>query len=61
MIVTVVASADEFNQSLNAARTGALSDVLIDCAGGVIGILLVAVRLLLRQRFTSSRPSQTTR
>lgn len=34
-LVLLVAVADEFNQSLNPARTGSVYDVLIDLAGGV--------------------------
>ncbi len=41
--VATVAAADEFRQSLSAARTGSPYDVLIDVAGGLIGLLGVLV------------------
>jgi VanZ family protein len=37
-IVVFVAVIDETNQSLNPARTGSVIDVLIDFAGGILGI-----------------------
>ena len=42
VMVTVlgVATIDEFNQSLNPARTGSFYDVLIDLTGGLIGLAL---------------------
>lgn len=36
----VVACLDEFNQSFNSARTGSPYDVLLDCAGGALMILI---------------------
>ncbi len=41
LFVIVVASADEFNQSLNPTRTGAPQDVFIDVIGGLIGVILL--------------------
>jgi VanZ family protein len=41
LTVAVIASADEYNQSLNPARTGSVYDVLIDCAGGATVILVL--------------------
>jgi VanZ family protein len=41
--VATVAAADEFRQSLSTARTGSPYDVLIDVAGGLIGLLGVLV------------------
>lgn len=41
LFVAAVASIDEFNQSFEASRTGALSDVLIDISGGAAMILLL--------------------
>jgi VanZ family protein len=35
VFVAAIASIDEFNQSLEASRTGALTDVLLDISGGV--------------------------
>ncbi|MGB7201164.1 MAG: VanZ family protein [Pyrinomonadaceae bacterium] len=41
LFVVAVASIDEFNQSFEASRTGALTDVLLDISGGVAMILLL--------------------
>jgi VanZ family protein len=38
-IVALVASLDEYNQSFEASRTSSVLDVLLDCVGGVFGIL----------------------
>ncbi len=35
LVVIFIATTDEFNQSLNPARTGSLYDVLLDCSGGI--------------------------
>ncbi|MDH3494435.1 MAG: VanZ family protein [Acidobacteriota bacterium] len=43
--VLVVASADEFNQSLNPLRTGSAFDVAIDVAGGLIGVIAVTLAI----------------
>ena len=40
VLVFIVASADEFNQSFNPERTSSPIDVLIDLTGGVCGILI---------------------
>ena len=40
IVVLIVACADEFNQSFNAARTGSIYDVLLDCTGGAMMILI---------------------
>ena len=42
-IVLLVASTDELRQSLIATRTGSVADVLLDLAGGALGVLLVVV------------------
>ena len=44
--VATLAAADEFRQSLSAARTGSPYDVLIDVSGGLVGLLgtMVIVR-----------------
>lgn len=42
VFVALIASIDEFNQSFEASRTGALNDVFIDCVGGVSMIGFVA-------------------
>lgn len=42
-VVAFVACADEFNQSRNAARTGSIYDVLLDCAGGAAMILIFSL------------------
>ncbi len=41
LFVAVIASVDEFNQSFEALRTGAFSDVLLDISGGVGAVLAV--------------------
>jgi VanZ family protein len=35
LFTTLIASIDEFNQSLNAARTGTIEDVILDISGGI--------------------------
>lgn len=42
LIVAFVASIDEFSQSFNAARTGSLYDVLLDCFGGICMLLFLS-------------------
>ena len=41
ILVLLIASIDEFNQSFNAQRTGAIYDVLLDCFGGICMILFI--------------------
>lgn len=43
VLVALIASIDEFNQSFDASRTGSLYDVLIDISGGLFMILVFAV------------------
>jgi VanZ family protein len=45
---TIVASADEFHQSFLPNRTGVSSDVLLDCCGAVVLLLLTYVLLRMR-------------
>lgn len=40
-VVLVIASADEIHQSFEPSRAGTVSDVLLDCVGGLIMLLLV--------------------
>jgi VanZ family protein len=40
-LVVLIASIDEFNQSFNPQRTGAFSDVWLDCFGGIFMILSI--------------------
>ncbi len=40
VLVLLVATADEFNQSFNPLRTGSTRDVLIDIAGGTTAIVI---------------------
>ncbi len=40
-LVLVVASLDELNQSLNPTRAGTVSDVLLDCVGGLVMLLII--------------------
>jgi VanZ family protein len=41
LLVLLVASIDETNQSFNAARTGSIYDVLLDFTGGLTVILII--------------------
>ena len=43
IVVITVALADEFNQSLDPTRTGSLTDVFLDIAGGLLGISFFAL------------------
>ena len=40
ILVLLIASIDETNQSFNSARTGSITDVLLDCFGGLTMILI---------------------
>ena len=51
-LVATVAAADEFRQSFSTARTGSPHDVLIDVAGGLVGLLGV---LVIMRRVRASR------
>lgn len=42
-LVFIVGSIDEFNQSLNPTRAGTVSDVLLDCVGGLIILLIIKI------------------
>ena len=50
LFVALTASADEYNQSFNAARTGSIYDVLIDVAGGLFAL---AVFYIVKRRARS--------
>lgn len=51
VLVALIASIDEFNQSFNSLRTGAIYDVLLDCFGGICMILFIlAARRLKKVR-----------
>lgn len=41
-LVFLIACIDELNQSFNPARTGSIYDVALDCAGGLLVILVLA-------------------
>jgi VanZ family protein len=41
LLVLLVASTDEFNQSFNSARTGSIYDVMLDAFGGLVMILML--------------------
>src|SRR5215213_855696 len=43
VLIVIVATADETNQSFLASRTSSVYDVLLDCSGGLTMILLLAV------------------
>lgn len=40
-LVFVIASIDEFNQSFDPSRVGSVTDVLLDCLGGLIILLFI--------------------
>ena len=51
LLVAVIATFDEYHQSLVSSRTGSVYDVLIDITGGTTALILVlAVRLRRKQR-----------
>lgn len=49
-VVLFIATIDEFNQSLNPVRTGTPADVMIDFAGGLLGLgmFYVVIRFIIR-------------
>lgn len=49
ILVLTIASIDEFNQSLNPTRIGSISDVLLDCVGGVTMLLISYFLIRFRQ------------
>ena len=49
-LVMLIASIDEFNQSFEPSRTSSPYDVLLDIAGGIIGLALVWLSFRLRRR-----------
>ncbi len=51
VLVAVVGSLDEFNQSFNPTRTGSIYDVLIDISGGLFMILVFAAIKNLWQKY----------
>ncbi len=56
VLVLLVASIDEINQSYIASRTGSIYDVLLDCAGGLTMILLFALyKLRLKNQSISKK------
>lgn len=40
VIAAIYASLDEFHQSFVSSRTGAIQDVMIDCGGAILGLVL---------------------
>lgn len=50
LFVVFAASADEYNQSFNVARTGSIDDALIDVSGGLAMILLLVFYKYLKRR-----------
>lgn len=54
----LVAAFDEYNQALSNFRTGKLTDVLLDCCGGLVFILAASVVL---QRSSKKRRSEMER
>ncbi len=52
VLVLMIGSIDELNQSLNPTRTGSVFDVLIDLSGGIFMVLmLVSFRHFKRKKF----------
>lgn len=49
-VVIVIASLDEYNQSLEPSRTGSGYDVMLDISGGAAMAVLIAIIGLLRRR-----------
>ena len=43
LAVLAVGSLDEFNQSFNSSRTGAVSDVILDLVGGLLALVLARI------------------
>lgn len=43
IFIALTASMDEYNQSLNAARTGSIYDVLLDISGGLFSIIILLI------------------
>jgi VanZ family protein len=43
VLVVLVAGIDEFNQSLNQARTGSIRDVMLDCLGGATVVAVIYI------------------
>ncbi|HEX8131114.1 MAG TPA: VanZ family protein [Pyrinomonadaceae bacterium] len=54
-LVTLIALADEYNQSFNAARTGTIWDSLIDISGGAFALTLFGLWRRHRRRDKTSR------
>lgn len=50
LTVLFIASIDEYNQSFNAARTGSIYDIMLDCAGGLTMILLFSLYKFSRRK-----------
>ncbi|HMJ09453.1 MAG TPA: VanZ family protein [Pyrinomonadaceae bacterium] len=50
LVVALVASADEFNQSFEVSRTGSAWDVLLDCFGGSVGICAARLFTIVNRR-----------
>jgi VanZ family protein len=48
-VVLLIASIDEFNQSLNPTRSGLFSDVVLDCVGGLVMLLLIHLLMRMKQ------------
>jgi VanZ family protein len=49
VFVVVIASIDEYNQSLSTTRSGTIQDVLLDTAGGIFAVTIVWLFLRRRQ------------
>ena len=49
LMVALVASTDEYNQSFNPLRTGSFYDTLIDASGGLTMILILSLLLKIKQ------------
>lgn len=55
VLVLIVASIDELNQSFISSRTGALADVGLDTLGGILGVSLVWLSRLVSNRAATKK------
>lgn len=54
LLIVLVASLDELNQSFEPSRTGSMRDVLLDCSGGLTAIVIIYILRKLHGRASSS-------
>ncbi|MCM3743962.1 VanZ family protein [Sporosarcina luteola] len=56
LLTGVVAALDEYHQSLTGGRTSTIYDIALDISGAFIFLLLVQVTLLVKTKFSRSKP-----